>query len=158
MRIIIIFFLLCSCNTFSQDCKSVIKSDSLFLFSITEKKVAEHISVSIKNNYQISFISYQKKYYLKLSVTDNLGFGKKGLLEIYSGKKQYFERDIKLNAINDKSAYFIFEITQNYTKTISEYGMTELKFDNASFSIPKADSDEIKKAAACFYSSYPQIY
>ena len=54
--------------------------------------------------------------------------------------------------------YFIFEITQNYTKTISEYGMSELKFNNASFSIPKADSDEIKKAATCFYRLYPQKY
>jgi hypothetical protein len=158
MRILIIFFLLFNFASFSQDCNSVVKTDSLLLGSNSEKNVAEQISVYIKNNYQISFISFQKKYYLKLTVTDNLGFGKKGLLEIYSGKKQYFERDIKLNSINDKTAYFIFEITQNYTKTISEYGMSELKFNNASFSIPKADSDEIKKAATCFYRLYPQKY
>lgn len=158
MRILILFFLLFNFASFSQDCNSVVKTDSLLLVSSSEKNVAEQISVYIKNNYQISFISFQKKYYLKLTVTDNLGFGKKGLLEIYSGKKQYFERDIKLNSINDKTAYFIFEITQNYTKTISEYGMSELKFNNASFSIPKADSDEIKKAATCFYRLYPQKY
>ncbi len=158
MRILILFFLLFNFASFSQDCNSVVKTDSLLLVSSSEKNVAEQISVYIKNNYQISFISFQKKYYLKLTVTDNLGFAKKGLLEIYSGKKQYFERDIKLNPINDKTAYFIFEITQNYTKTISEYGMSELKFNNASFSIPKADSDEIKKAATCFYRLYPQKY
>lgn len=158
MRILIVFCFISTLSVFSQDCKSVIQSDSLILMNTTEKKFVEHISVSIKNNYQISFISYQKKYYLKLSVTDNLGFGKKGLLEIYSGKKQYFERDIKLNPIDNKTAYFIFEINQNYTKTISEHGMTKLKFSNAMFSIPKADSDEIKKAAACFYSTFPQVY
>jgi hypothetical protein len=159
MRLLFICFLLYFIPVYSQDCESLLKTDSLELTNPLEKKEVKHISINIKNNYTVSFINLNNKFYLKITVTDNLGFGKKGILEISSGKKQYYEKDIVLKSKNNQTGYFIFEINQNYTKTISEYGMTGIIFNsNSSFAIPKNDSEELKKAATCFYKLFPQQY
>lgn len=142
--VIVILFIKMS---FSQtDCNNAWKTEN-------EMKL---IDVTIKNNYAIQFVIKEQKRYLKIIVKNDLGFNKKDLLQIDSGRKQYFEKDILLNQIDKTTGYFIFEINSNYTKTLKDFGITSIVFNNNEFSVPKQDSDAVKKAAACFYESFTQ--
>lgn len=135
-------------------CDFVLKADSCALTSPKNKEVVESISIKIKNNYLVQFIKQDKKNYLKIIVHDNLGFGKKGSLLLLCGnKKQIYVKTTTLQIIDKTSAYFLVELNNtNYLDNIKDFGITKIIFNEvAEFSVPKPDTDQIKKAALCFF-------
>lgn len=135
-------------------CDKVLKTDSCALQSSKNKEWVELMEVKIKNNYQIQFIKQGQKKYLKIIVRDDLGFGKKSSLLLLSNKKQIYIKSIMLQVIDKTSAYFLVELSGTfYLENIKEFGLSKIIFNETSeFSIPKSDSDQIKKAANCFFT------
>ena len=136
-----------------NNCDYKLTTDSCSLQNSKMKELVEFMEVKIKSNYFIQFIKLDKKVYLKIIVRDNLGFGKKGSLLLLSNKKQIYIRSLELQIIDKSSAYFLIALNEtNYLENIKEFGLTSILFnETAEFSIPKSDSDQIKKAANCFY-------
>lgn len=152
-------FLLCSLTfsivSFSQtSCDYKFKSDSCSIQNSNNKELVELMEIKIKNNYLIQFIKQDKKNYLKIIVRDNLGFGKKSSLLLVSNKKQIYIKTIELQIIDKSSAYFLIALNgTNYLENIKEIGLSTLIFnETAEFSVPKSDSEQIKKAANCFFN------
>lgn len=154
-----IFFLcslIFSIQTFGQNpCDNLLKTDSCALLIPQTKELVELMSVKIKNNYQVQFIKQDTKKYLKIIVRDDLGFGKKGSLLLLSNKKQIYVKSVALQVIDKSSAYFLIELSgTNYLENIKEMGLSKIVFNETSeFSIPKTDSELIKKTANCFYTT-----
>lgn len=152
-------FLICSLiisvvNFGQTPCDNFLKTDSCILQSPKNKEVVELLEVKIKNNYQVQFIKHGAKKYLKIIVRDDLGYGKTGSLLLLSNKKQIYIKSITLQIIDKSSAYFLVDLSgTNYLGNIKELGLTKIIFNETfEFSIPKTDSDQIKKAANCFYT------
>lgn len=154
-EIIFICSLILSSVGFSQvPCGYELKQDSCALLAPKTKEVAEVIEVKIKNNYLVQFIKQDKKNYLKIIVRDNLGFGKKGSLLLVSAKKQIYVKSITLEPIDKNSAYFLVDLNNSYyLDNLKEFGLSKIVFDETvEFGVPKPDSDQIKKAADCFFT------
>jgi hypothetical protein len=150
-------FLICSLifsllSLAQEPCVYSLKSASALLAPGQEESV-EMMEVKIKNNYLVQFIKIDKKNYLKIIVRDDLGFGKKGSLLLLSIKKQIYVKSTTLQVIDKTSAYFVVELNNNfYLDNIKEFGLNKIVFNETTeFSIPKNDSDQIKKAAQCFF-------
>jgi hypothetical protein len=132
-------------------CVDAFVHDTCTLENPLKLEPVESINVTIKNNYLIQFIKQHKKQYLKITVKDNLGFGRTGSLKLILNKKQIYLKTIKLEIIDKTSAYFIIELNLNYLMSIEQNGLTSIIFiDTNEFSIPRQDSEQIKKAAKCF--------
>ena len=97
---------------------------------------------------------FTKKNYLKIIVKDDLGFGKKGSLLLQSVKKQIYIKSTTLNIIDKTSAYFIIDLNNTYyLDNIKDFGLAKIIFnETVEFSIPKNDTEQIKKAAECFFN------
>lgn len=135
-------------------CAYQLKQDSCTLLSPKTKEEIDVIEVKIKNNYLVQFIKKDKKNYLKIIVRDDLGFGKKGSLLLVSAKKQIYVKSLTLEVIDKTSAYFIVELNNSYyLDNIKEFGLSKIVFNETTeFAVPKPDSDQIKKAADCFFA------
>ena len=154
-QLLLICSLTFSIISFAQtNCEFQFKSDSCAIQNPKTKELVEVMEVKIRKNYLIQFIKQDKKNYLKIIVLDNLGFGKKGSLLLLSNKKQIYVKSIELQVINKTSAYFLISLNETYyLENIKELGLTSIVFnETAEFGIPKADSDQIKKAANCFFN------
>ena len=152
-QLFFICLLLFSFTFFAQEnCAYTLKTASATLSPGKEESV-EMIEVKIKNNYLVQFIKVDKKNYLKIIVRDDLGFGKKGSLLLSSLKKQIYVKSTTLQIIDKSSAYFLVELNNTYyLDNVKEFGLVKITFDETTvFSIPKNDSDQIKKAANCFF-------
>jgi hypothetical protein len=149
------FFSLLIIDCFSQSrCNYSFKQDSCALNIPTIKELAEVMEVKIKNDYLIQFIKKGANNYFKIIVKDNLGFGKNGSLLIQSSKRQIYIKSITLQSIDNKSGYFLLELNNTkYLQHLKDYGMSNILFNEKSeFIIPNSDSDQIEKAANCFYN------
>ncbi|MES2566821.1 MAG: hypothetical protein V4565_08140 [Bacteroidota bacterium] len=154
-RITFICSLILSICSFGQTlCDFQLKQDSATVISPKIKEVVEIIEVKIKNNYQVQFIKQDKKNYLKIIVKDNLGFGKRGSLLLVSAKKQVYVKSLTLEPIDKNSAYFLVELNNSfYLDNFKEFGLSKIIFNETTeFGVPKSDSDQIRKAADCFYN------
>lgn len=135
-------------------CTTSLQPDSCSLFDPKNKELVDFMETRIKNDYQIQFLKHGPKYYLKIIVKNDLGFGRKGsLLLSLSNKKQIYVKYIYLNMIDKYSGYFILPLNDNnYLETIKDFGISSIIFkEKAEFIIPKNDSEHIKKTAACFF-------
>lgn len=139
------------CVTYSlakSQTSCVYKTDTLLL---NKKEVISYVECSIKKNYLFQFFTHNSKNYMRIVVKDNLGFDKTSSLLFYCGKKQIYIKSIKLQSIDRSSAFFMVELNPNYIATIKQLGISEMIFDEtSSFSIPKSDSESIKKTLDCF--------
>ncbi len=138
----------------APSCDYILQTGSTTLQSPKTEEPVELMEVKIKNNYLVQFIKVDKKNYLKIIVKDDLGFGKKGSLLLLTGKKQIYVKTTTLQIIDKTSAYFLIELNNTYyLDNIKEYGMSKIVFNEVvEFGIPKSDSDQIKKAANCFFN------
>lgn len=136
-------------------CDKVFRSDTSIINRFTyAKEVVELMEVTIKNNYQLQFIRKDHKTYLRIIVRDNLGFGQIGEFMLICGKKQIYDKDIKLVPIDKSSGWFIIELNPNYIQTIRDLGLSKIIFrDTVEFLVPKSDSEKIKQTAACFFEA-----
>lgn len=156
-QLIFICSFIFSIATYGQtSCEMLLKSDSSALQSPKNKEWVELMEAKIKNNYQIQFIKQGTKKYLKIIVRDDLGYGKKGSLLLICNKKQIYVKSITLQIIDKTSAYFLVELSGTYyLENIKEFGLSKIIFNETfEFSIPKSDSDQIKKVANCFFTQF----
>lgn len=154
-QIIFICSLVLSAIGISQTpCAYQLKQDSSVLLEPKKMEPVELMEVKIKNNYLVQFIKQDKKNYLKIIVRDDLGFGKKGSLLLLSAKKQIYVKLIKLEPIDKNSAYFLIDLNNSYyLDNLKEFGLSKIVFnETVEFSVPKPDSDQVKKAANCFFA------
>lgn len=156
MKLFLICSLIFSANMFAQaPCDYTLKtSDTCSLQSPKKLERVELIQVKIKNNYLVQFIKVDKINYLKITVRDDLGFGKKGSLLLLCGaKKQIYVKSTTLQVIDKKSAYFLVELNNSYyLDNLKEFGISKIVFNEVTeFSVPKTDTEQIKKAAECFF-------
>jgi hypothetical protein len=150
-----IFSLFFSLTTYCQTtCDYSLSSSMATLQTSNKEEAVEMMEVKIKNNYLVQFIKVDKKNYLKIIVKDDLGFGKKGSLLMLTFKKQIYVKSTPLTIIDKTSAYFLVELNNSYyLDNIKDFGISKIVFNEvAEFSIPKSDSDQIKKAAICFFN------
>jgi hypothetical protein len=152
-QLFFIFSVIFSFTSFAQEPCGYYLTTATAVTGPGKEEAVEMMEVKIKNNYLVQFIKIDKKNYLKIIVRDNLGFGKKGSLLLSSIKKQIFIKSTTLNIIDKESAYFLVEINNTfYLDNIKEFGISKITFNETTeFSIPKNDSDAIKKAAQCFF-------
>lgn len=128
-------------------------SDSCALPPANVKAAVEMLDVKIKSNYHIQLIRQGPKQFIRIIVTDNLGFGKTAPLLLRSGSKQMYFKSAKLSVIDPSQACFVLELYPNYVITLKEEGLTSLVFNNTmQYSVPRQDSEAIKELAKCFYS------
>ncbi len=141
------------CNYAQEPCAYHLTPTSTALEDPNTTVSSEMMEVKIKNDYQIQFIKVDKKNYLKIIVRDNLGFGKTGSLLLQPIKKQIYIKSTKLHIIDKSSGYFIIDLNNSYyLNSIKDYGLTKIIFnENVEFSIPKNDSEKIKKLAECYF-------
>lgn len=155
-RSLLCLFLFCSSVTFAQaPCDKGFRTDSCIINRFTyAKEAVELMEVTIKNNYQLQFIRKANKTYLRIIVRDNLGFGQIGEFMLICGKKQIYDKDIKLVSIDKSSGWFIIELNPNYIQTIRDLGLNKIIFrDTVEFLVPKSDSEKIRQTAACFFEA-----
>lgn len=156
MKVLFLFFslIMLTISVGQTSCDFQLHPDSISIQDSKIKELVSLIEVKIKNDYRIYFIEQDHKNYLKIIVRDNLGFGKKSSLLLLSNKKQIYIRSIELKSIDKTSAYFLISLNDsNYLETIKDNGLSSILFNETSeFAIPKSDSEQIKKAANCFFT------
>ncbi len=156
-RSILCLFLFCGSIAFAQlPCDKGFRTDTSIVNRFTyAKEEVELMEVTIKNNYQLQFIrSKDKKTYLRIIVRDNLGFGQIGEFMLICGKKQIYDKDVKLVPIDKSSGWFLLELNPNYIQTLRDLGLTKIIFrDTVEFLVPKADSEKIRQTAGCFFDA-----
>lgn len=157
MRSFFLLALIATCYTASAQvpCNQQFRTDTAVINRFTyAREAVELMEVSIKNNYQVQFILKDKKTYLRIIVRDNLGFGQIGEFKLICGKKQIYDKDIKLVQIDKGSGWFVIELNPNYIQTIRDLGISRIIFrDTVEFVVPKADSEKIRQVAACFFDA-----
>ncbi|MBI3519466.1 MAG: hypothetical protein HY062_08950, partial [Bacteroidetes bacterium] len=69
-------------------------------------------------------------------------------------RKQIYIKTIALQIIDKTSAYFLIELNNTfYLDNLKEYGISKIVFNETSeFGVPKSDTDQIEKAANCFFT------
>lgn len=128
-------------------------SDSCVLPPANAKVPVDMLDARIKSNYHIQLIRQGPKQFIRIIVTDNLGFGKTGPVLLKSGGKQMYYKSATLSVIDSARACFMLELYPNYVITLKDEGLTSLVFNNTvEYSIPRQDTETIKELAKCFYS------
>lgn len=151
--LIVLFVSGCCIPSYSQfKCDNALTKDSVIINKAPEKELVEKLEVKIKNNYKVQFIRFQQKNFLRIEVKDNLGFGQTASLLLLSNSKQFYVRSTTLKVLDPNTAFFLVELNPQYLQTLKENGLSSIIFNEKSeFTIPKSDSETIKKAAACFF-------
>jgi hypothetical protein len=102
------------------------------------------------------FKTGKDKLYLRLIVTENFYFNKVDLLEIKSGTKSYYVKNIKQHKIDKTHGLFVTEIYRNYLHTLMDHGITSIVFGGAETKFTKQDLAQVKQLAGCVYASLPK--
>lgn len=128
-------------------------SDSCALPPSNTRMPVDLLDARIKSNYHIQLIKQGPKQFIRIIVTDNLGFGKTAPLLLKSGSKQMYYKSATLTVIDASRACFVLELYPNYLVTLKEEGLTSLIFNTTmGYSIPRQDAEAVKEMAKCFYS------
>lgn len=126
------------------------------VLTTTKQKITdgEFIETTLKNNSIVRLYKLKNnKYYLKLIVSENLYFDKIDLLEVQSGTRSYYEKDIKQHELNKSTGYFVFEVYRNYIATLRDEGITAIVFGKVETDFSKQDASQIRHMAKCFYEN-----
>ncbi len=107
----------------------------------------------LSNRAQISLFKQGNRYFMNITVKDNLYFDKIDDLELISGSKSWTLRSIKQNQKDKFTSFFVFEVYKNYINTLKEDGITSYVFNKKESKLSKQDVKEIKKIATCFYKT-----
>ncbi len=143
-------------GAFSQnDCAFV--QDTLSVPSLTthkDNKVVnvEYVQTALKNRSTVQiFKTETNRFFLKLTVTENLYFNQTEKLEIRSGKKQSWTLETKQYQKDKFTGYYLIEVFRNYIGTLKDDGITAIVFGHAETNFSKQDCSQIKQISKCFY-------
>ena len=121
-----------------------------------EHKVVEgeYVQTTLKNLSVVTlFKTNDNKYYLKILITEDFYFDKVGVLEIKSGSKSIYPKDIRQYKVNKTKGMYVIEIFKNYIFTLKEDGITSIVFNKAETDFTRQDAEQIKKISKCLYET-----
>jgi hypothetical protein len=132
------------------------QEDSLFIPKENKIVAAVFLDVQLKKS-SMQFIKIKsEKYFLRLVVTENLYFDKIDQLELQSGKKSFYAKDVKQIEVDKHSGYFLVELFKNYVATLKDDGLTAIVFNKAQTNFSKQETALVKQNAKCFYEKISQ--
>ena len=117
-----------------------------------QNKVLEgqRISIPLKKGGEISFfVGQDGKVYLRFIVKENFYFDKTDILEVRSGSKSYYVKNVRQFKVDKTTGLFVFEIYTNYLSTLKEDGITAIYFSKAETDFTRKDAADVRKAAVC---------
>lgn len=131
----------------------VFVQDTIFIPKENKTIKAEILHTPLKKS-SVQFVKTDfGKYYLKVIVTENLYFDKTDQLEIQSGKKSFYAKDIRQHEQNKHAGYFVVELFKNYIVTLKDDGLTAIVFNKTQTNFSKQDCALVKQSAKCFYEA-----
>lgn len=111
------------------------------------------ITPELSNKSQIAIFKVGNRYFMKITLKDNLYFDKIDDLELVSGSKSWTLRSIKQYQKDKFTSFFVFEVYKNYINTLKDDGLTSFIFNKKENKLSKQDTKEVKKIASCFYKT-----
>lgn len=151
-KVFIVFFILISAVHYSQTCKEQLVHDSIFKPTDHKKVAASYIYCKLKNGGNIKLINHNGRYYLMMVLNEKMGLEEVGNLEIKSGGRSFFTKNVTLYNIKENDSYFFIEIMINYVGTLKEDGISSVVFcGKFEAKLSKEDSNNVRKGAKCFY-------
>lgn len=150
---VLLAFIFFALNGRSQNkCEISPMSDTIVNAKKEKITSGEFIQATLKNKSVVQLYKLSdNKLYMKLIVTENLYFGKTDNLEVQSGSKSIYERNIEQHELNKSMGYYVFEIYKNYVATLRDDGMTAIVFGKAVTDLSRQDANQVKQIAKCFY-------
>jgi hypothetical protein len=128
--------------------------DTLFIPKEGKVVNGEYLQATLKNKSVIQFfITETNRYYMKLTVTENLYFDRVDMLEIQSGEKSFFAKESKQYQLDKHTAFYVVELFKNYIGTLKDEGITAIVFNKAETKFSKQDRATIKQLSKCFYET-----
>lgn len=128
--------------------------DTLFIPKESKVISGEYLQANLKNGSVLRlYKTAGNRYYLHLTVTENLYFDKVDLLEIQSGSKSFYAKETKQMEAGKATGYYVIEIFKNYVGTIREEGITGIIFGKAETSFTRQDASQSRQIAKCFYET-----
>lgn len=149
----VIIFLFISGLFVSQNNCSFTK-DTVYIPKENKTVDAEYLETVFKNKSSVKLIkTTSNKYYLKITITENLYFDRVDVLEIRSGNKSFYAKETKQFQLDKHTAYYVVELYKNYVATLKDEGITALVFNKAETLFTKQDCTQAKQIAKCFYDA-----
>lgn len=136
-------------------CETPFEHDTLRVPSTGKLMKGECLKTVLKDYSEVKILrTADGRFFLHIIITKNFYFNRTGNLQIVSGKKVYYEKDVTQYKIDKTKGFYLIEFTRNYFITLKDVGITALVFNNAETKFTKQDAAQIKKIAACFYETY----
>ncbi|MCA0431058.1 MAG: hypothetical protein LCH32_11225 [Bacteroidetes bacterium] len=128
-------------------------NDTIFIVEQNKTLSGKSIKTNFKNNSEFKIIKVDDgKFYIQLSVTENLYFDKKDNLELESNGKSILFKNVLHQQLNKYTGLYVVEIWKNYIATLKDEGLTSITFNKAKTKFYKSDSKAVKQIANCFYN------
>lgn len=129
-------------------------TDSLFIEKDNNYISADGLVTPVfKGGNQIKLFKVGNKYYLTIITKSNIYFDMISDLEIKSGAKSMWPKNVKQHQKDKHTAFFVVEVGKNYIATLKDEGITSYVFNKTETAFSKQEIKEIKKIAACFYQT-----
>jgi hypothetical protein len=126
--------------------------DTLFIPKEGKVVNGEYLQASLKNKSVIQFfITEGNRYYMKLTVSENLYFDRVDMLEIKSGGKSFYAKETKQYQLDKHTGFYVVELFKNYLATLKDDGITAIVFNKTETKYSKQDRAAIKQMSQCFY-------
>ena len=149
---IILIAVFSSTKLAAQTCELQVLPDTMTLHGTGKTLEGQRVSVPLKKGGEITlFLSGEGKVYLRFLVNENFYFDKTDILEIRSGSKSYYAKNVKQFKVDKTTGLFVFEIYTNYLTTLKEEGITAIDFSKAETNFTRKDAADVRKAAYCIY-------
>lgn len=146
-------FLACLFASRAQKCPDFFP-DTIMVPGSGKSLSGEYLQANLKNGSMVRFYkTIGGKLFLKLIVTENLYFDKTDKLEIQSGSKSFYAKDVTQLEMGKATGYYVIEIFKNYVGTLKEDGITGIVFGKVETSFTRQDASQIRQIAKCFYES-----
>lgn len=150
-------FILILLNTLvraQNPCLNLFLTDSLTKPGEKEGVLVNALTAPLKTGGTVQIINHNDRFFLKLKITEKLGFVASGPLELKSGTKSFYVKTAQLNNINKPNANFVIEVFINYVATLRDHGLTGLVFNTHEIKFAKEDTKNIREIAGCFYTEH----
>jgi hypothetical protein len=129
-------------------------NDTLFIPKEGKVVNGKYLQASLKNKSNIQFFIVEgARYYMKLTVTENLYFDRVDMLEIKSGGKSFYAKETKQYQLDKHTGFYVVELFKNYMGTLKDDGITSIVFNKAETKFSKQDRASIKQMSSCFYDA-----
>lgn len=152
---ILIFSFFLALESKSQiNCETAFVKDTMSLPDLSKILQGEYIETTLKDFSSVRlFKTEDEKFYIRFIVKKNFYFNKIDVLEIRSGSKSIYPKDVKQYKINKITGLFVVEVPKNYITTLRNDGITSLYFAKTETDFTRQDTRQIKEISKCLYDA-----